>query len=156
MNELHSNIKAALLFIKGRSALGISGSTVVDLQGYNGAEIVLGFKGSGATYVAASALKFTVLHGNTSTAATGAIGTNDLIGNGHTSGVIMNINSEAAATAAVAAGCERWGYIGGKRYLRVRYSASGVATSATGANTVQFTGMVIKGLPAVAPVANEA
>lgn len=155
MNELHSNVKANLLFIKGRSALGVSGSTAVDLQGYNGAEIVLGFKGSGATYVAASALKFTVLHGNTSTAATGAVGATDLIGGGHTSGVILNINTEAIATGAVALGCERWGYKGGKRYLRVRYNASGAATSATGINTVQFTGVVIKGLPAVAPVANE-
>ena len=156
MRDIHSNIKADLLFIKGRTALGVSGSTCVDLQGYEGAEVVLGFKGSGATYVAANCLKFTILHGDTSTSATGVVGTDDLIGNGHTSGVILNLNTEAKATAQVALGCERWGYKGGKRYLRVRYTASGTATSATGANTVQFSGVVIKGRPALAPVANEA
>lgn len=156
MRDLHSNLKASLLLLKGaRTALGISGSQYVDLQGYNGAEILLGFQGTGSTYKAAAALKFTVLHGDTSTAATGAVATADLIGGTSASGVVLNINTAALATAAAAAGCKRIGYIGGKRYLRVRYTATGVATAATGAGALRFTCVVVKGLPGLAPIAND-
>jgi len=156
MRDIHSSIKGNLLLMKGaRTALGVSGSAYVDLAGYDAAEILLGFAGSGATYKAAAALKFSVLHGDTSTAATGAVSTTDLIGGTSTSGVVLNINTVALATAAAAAGCKRIGYIGGKRYLRVRYTATGVATAATGGDALRFVVMVVKGRPGLAPVAND-
>ena len=150
MRDIHSNIASSLLLLKGRSALGVSGSANADLAGYDAAEILIGIKGTGATLGAAKNIKISILHGDTSTAATGAVATADLIGATATAGVILNINSSAAATGA--SGSTRIGYIGGKRHLKVKYVASGAATAATGANGIQLTVTVIKGNPAVAPV----
>lgn len=149
MRDLHSNIKAETLLMKGRTALGVTGSATSDLLGYNGAEILIGVRGSGATLGAAKNIKITLLHGDTSTAATAAVASADVIGVTPSSGVVKTYSAAPTGSARDF----RIGYIGGKRHIRVRYTASGAATAATGANGIQFTVTVIKGLPAVAPVA---
>lgn len=149
MRDLHSNIKGETILMKGRAALSLTGSATSDLLGYNGAEILIGVRGSGATLGAAKNVKITLLHGDTSTAATAAVAAADVIGVTPVLGVIKTYT--AAPTGA--ARDFRVGYIGGKRHIRVKYTATGVATAATGANGIQFTVTVVKGLPAVAPIA---
>jgi hypothetical protein len=149
MHELHSNMKAETILMKGRTALSVTGSATSDLLGYNGAEILIGVRGSGATLGAAKNIKITLLHGDTSTAATAAVAAADVIGVTPVSGVVKTYNAAPTGSARDF----RVGYKGGKRHIRVRYTASGVATAATGANGIQFTVTVVKGLPAVAPVA---
>ena len=149
MNDMHSNIKAETVLFKMRTALGQTGSGYVDLQGYNGAEVLIGVRGTGATLGAAKNIKISLLHGDTSTAATAAIASTDVIGVTPSSGVVKNYTAAPTGSARDF----RVGYIGGKRYLRVKYTASGAATAATGANGIQFCVTVVKGLPAVAPIA---
>jgi hypothetical protein len=149
MRDLHSNIKAETILMKGRAALSLSGSATSDLLGYNGAEILVGIRGTGATLGAAKPVKIYLLHGDTSTAATGAVATADVIGVTPVAGLVKTY----AAAPTGAARDFRVGYIGGKRHIRVRYTATGVATAATGANGIQMTVTVVKGLPCVAPIA---
>lgn len=149
MRDLHSNIIAETILFKMRTALGQTGSGYVDLQGYNGAEVHIGVRGSGATLGAAKNVKISLLHGDTSTAATAAVASTDVIGVTPSSGVVKNYIAAPTGSARDF----RVGYIGGKRYLRVKYTASGAATAATGANGIQFCVSVIKGLPFSAPIA---
>ena len=149
MRDLHSNIKAETILMKSRVAFGVTGSATSDLLGYDGAEILIGVRGSGATLGAAKNIKITLLHGDTSTAATGAVASTDVIGVTTVSGVVKTYNAAPTGSARDF----RVGYIGGKRYIRVRHTASGVATAATGANGIQMTVTVVKGLPCVAPIA---
>ena len=153
MRDMYSNIAASLLILRGREVLLSSGSAVADLAGYDAATILIGVGGSGTTLAAASNVRIFIYHGNDSTgAATGAVVTADLIGATSTSGRVMNLTSPTVAQAA--AGITRVGYIGGKRYVRVKYFASGSATgaAATGAASVQLCVSVVKGRPALAPV----
>jgi hypothetical protein len=149
MRDLHSNMKAETILFKMRTALGVTGSGYSDLLGYDGAEVLIGVRGSGATLGAAKNVKFTLLHGETSTTATAAVASTDVVGVTPSSGVVKTYSAAPTGSARDF----RVGYIGGKRYLRVKYTASGVATAATGANGIQFAVTVVKGRPVVAPVA---
>lgn len=149
MRDLHSNIKAETVLFKMRTALGVTGSGYSDLLGYDGAEVLIGVRGSGATLGAAKNVKISLLHGDTSTTATAAVASSDVIGVTPSSGVVKTYIAAPTGSARDF----RVGYIGGKRYLRVKYTASGVATAATGANGIQFCVTIIKGRPAVAPIA---
>lgn len=150
MNDLHSQITADTLNLKGPTRLGASGSVVADLRGYSAAEILIAVAGTGATFSAANLVRISLLHGDTSTAATGACAAADLITSiPPVAGVVKTYNTKTAA----AAGLTKIGYIGGKRYLRVRYAASGTATGATGMTGTRISVAVIKGRPNQAPVA---
>lgn len=151
MRDMTSNIAASLLILRGREKLTESGSATADLAGYDSATILLGIGGSGTTLAAASNVRIFIYHGDTSTTATAAVATADLVATTSTSGRVMNLTTPTLAQAA--AGITQVGYIGGKRHIRVRWYASGSATGATGAESVQLGVFVVKGRPALAPVA---
>lgn len=151
MRDMYSNIAASLLILRGREALSTSGGSTADLAGYDSATILIGVGGSGTTLAAASNVRVFVYHGDTSTEATAAVSTSDLIGATSTTGRVMNLTTPTLAQAA--AGVTRIGYIGGKRHIGVKYFASGSATGGTGAAGVQLTVVVVKGRPALSPVA---
>lgn len=149
MNDLHSNITADGLNAKGPTRLGASGSVVADLQGFAAAEVLIQLSGTGATFSAANLVRLSILHGDTSTAATAACSASDLITSiTPVAGVVKTYNTKTAA----APGLTRIGYRGGRRYLRVRYAASGTATGATGMTGTRIAVAVVKGRPGQAPV----
>jgi len=151
MRDMKSNIAASLLILKGREKLTASGSGYADLAGYDAATILIGIGGTGSTVGAASNVKFYVYHSDTATSAgTAAVAAADIIGVTPTSGLVLSLATPTACAAA--AGITRVGYVGGKRYIRIMYAASGAATGATGAETVKVMVSVVKGRPQLAPV----
>lgn len=138
--DISHEIKSALLLFKGREALGVSGSACVDLSGFKTANILLNLRGTGAALSPKNNVKITILHGDTSTGATGAVASEYLSGATSLNGVVKNFSTAPTGAAKDS----RIGYTGGKRYIRVRYDASGSASAATGANGIRMVTTVVK------------
>ena len=144
MKDLHSSISMDTL-IANATYSADNTPVAVDLQGYNGAEIILALGAGGITFTGSNNVEFVLTHsddGSTYTAVTDA----DLLGiTGTSSGIIKSL------IAALTAGVFRFGYKGGKRYLKLLADFSG--THATGTPIAAY---VIKGDAAIQPQANQA
>ena len=151
MNDLHSNINAVGLNAKGPVRFGVTGSVVADLRGFSAAEVMVGVEGTGASFSAANLVRVALFHGDTPTAATAACSANDLIGVATApDGVILTLNTSTAAAPQVL----KVGYKGGRRYLRVRHTASGTASgTVTGFTQTRLNYTVIRGRAGQRPVA---
>lgn len=118
----------------------------IDLQGFSAAEIILAIGAGGITFTGTNKVEFVLTHSSDGSAYTN-VATADMLGVTVASGGI--IKSLVAAHAAAAA--YRFGYRGGKRYLKLLADFSG--THATG---TPIAATVLRGEAENAPTANQA
>lgn len=141
MKDLHSSLKPVVL-LPAATYSADNTPAAVDLRGFEGAEIVISVGVGGITFSGTNKVEFVLTHSSddsTYTAVTDA----DMIGvTGISSGIIKSLTAAHAAGAVY-----NYGYIGGKRYLKLLADFSGTHGTGTplGAN-------VIKGYPHNAPV----
>lgn len=145
MRDLHSNIGVATLV--GAEALAADNTpAAVDLLGYGSAEILLAIGAGGITFSGTNKIEFKLTHSDDDSTYA-AVETDDMIGvTVATGGIIKALTSAHAAAASY-----RYGYKGGKRYLKLLADFSGTHGAGT-----PIAAMVLKGNPESAPVANQA
>lgn len=145
MKDMHSNVAVATLI--GAATLAADNTpAAVDLLGFNSAEIVLAIGAGGITFSGTNKIEFKLTHSDDDSTYS-AVTTDDMLGVTVADGGI--IKSLVAAHAAAAS--YRYGYKGGKRYLKLLADFSG--THGTG---TPVAATVVKGSPSVAPVAAQA
>jgi len=145
MKDLHSGVRVATLLPAATYAADNTPVTV-DTLGFQSAEVLLAIGVGGITFTGVNRVDFVLSHSDDDTTYT-PVTTADMIGVTIASGGI--IRSLIAAHAAGAS--YRYGYKGGRRYLRLLADFSG--THATG---TPMAGTLLLGDPEVAPVANQA
>jgi hypothetical protein len=134
MDDLYSGLTAAIAI--GAATLAADNTpAAIDLQGYNSAVIVIEVGIGGITFSSSNKVEFVLTHSDddsTYTTVTDA----DMLGvTGITGGIIKSlVAAHAAATVS------RFGYKGGKRYLKLLADFSG--THGTG---TPISALVIKG-----------
>jgi hypothetical protein len=145
MKDLHSHI--SLVTAIGAAVLTADNTpAAIDLQGYQSAEIALAIGAGGITFSDTNKIEFKLTHSDDDVTYTD-VTTADMLGVAVASGGI--IKSLVASHAAAAS--YRYGYKGGKRYLKLLADFSG--THGTG---TPIAAMVIKGHGAENPQANQA
>lgn len=145
MKDLHSHI--SLVTAIGAAVLTADNTpAAIDLQGYQSAEVALAIGVGGITFSGTNKIEFKLTHSDDDVTYTD-VTTADMLGVAVASGGI--IKSLVAAHAAAAS--YRYGYKGGKRYLKLLADFSG--THGTG---TPIAAMVIKGHGADNPQANQA
>lgn len=145
MKDMHSVIVADQLLAAATYAADNT-PVSVDLQGYDSAEIVLQIGAGGITFSGTNKIEFVLTHSDDDSSYS-AVTLADMLGvTSVTSGIIKSLIA-AHGTAST----YRFGYVGGKRYLRLLADFSG--THGTG---TPLGAAVIKGTPMIAPTANAA
>lgn len=145
MKDLHSHI--SLVTAIGAAVLTADNTpAAIDLQGYQSAEIALAIGVGGITFSGTNKIEFKLTHSDDDVTYTDVTPA-DMLGVAVASGGI--IKSLVAAHAAAAS--YRYGYKGGKRYLKLLADFSG--THGTG---TPIAAMIIKGHGADNPQANQA
>lgn len=135
MKDIHSDMTVVNAF--GPVSLAADNTpAAIDLRGYNAAEIVLGIGIGGITFDATNKIEFKVTHSDDDSTYT-AVDIDDILGVASvgTGGIIKSLVAAHAAAASY-----RFGYVGGKRYLKILADFSGTHGSGT-----PLTAMVIKG-----------
>jgi hypothetical protein len=145
MKDLHSHISVAVLI--GNATLSADNTpAAVDLQGYNAAEILLSIGIGGITFSSSNKVEFVLTHSDDDVTY-GNVADADILGKtGITGGIIKALTAAHAAAAVY-----RFGYKGGKRYLKLLADFSG--THGTG---TPIAATVIKGHGTDNPQANQA
>ncbi|WP_037421969.1 hypothetical protein [Sinorhizobium sp. CCBAU 05631] len=146
MKDIHSDITVV-------SAIGAAVLTAdntpaaIDLRGYNAAEIVLVIGIGGITFDATNKIEFKLTHSDDDSTYT-AVEAKDVLGvtSVGSGGIIKALIAAHAAAAAY-----RFGYVGGKRYLKILADFSG--THGTG---TPIAALVLKGYGYNQPEANQA
>ncbi|PZU95617.1 MAG: hypothetical protein DI527_01000 [Chelatococcus sp.] len=125
MKDIHSGFKRAVLI--GAATLAADNTpAAVDLRGYDAAEILLDIGVGGITFSGTNKVEFKLTHSDDDSTYTD-VATADMLGVTVASGGI--IKSLVAAHAA--AGAYRFGYKGGKRYLKLLADFSGTHGTGT-------------------------
>jgi len=125
MKDLHS--KLTLMQAVGAKALAATAaSAAIDLADHDSAEIMLGIGIGGITFTATNKVEFIVTHSDDNSTYT-AVTTDDILGAGAITGGIV----KALKAAHAAAASYRYGYIGGKRYVKVTPTFAGAHATAT-------------------------
>lgn len=146
MKDLHSKI--SIVQALGAAVLAAdTTSAAIDLQGYEAAEVVLNIGVGGITFDATNKIEFKLTHSDDDTTYT-AVTSADVLGqpNVGAGGIIKSL-----VAAQAAAGAYRFGYKGGKRYLKIFADFSG--THGTG---TPISASVIKARGANNPQADQA
>lgn len=145
MKDLHSSLTAVQAI--GAAVLAADNSpAAIDLQGYNSAEILLAIGIGGITFTGSNKIEFVLTHSNDDTNYS-AVTTDDMLGCTVGTGGII----KALIAAHAAAATYRYGYKGGKRYLKLLADFTG--THGTG---TPIAAIVLKGHGADNPQANQA
>ncbi|MFN3833737.1 MAG: hypothetical protein ACK4SQ_16045 [Allorhizobium sp.] len=145
MKDLHSHI--SLVTAIGNAVLTADNTpAAIDLQGYQSAEIALAIGIGGITFSGTNKIEFKLTHSDDDVTYTD-VTTADMLGVTVASGGII----KALVAAHAAAASYRFGYKGGKRYIKLLADFSG--THGTG---TPIAAMVIKGHGAENPQANQA
>ena len=126
MKDLHSGM-TALVALAAATLSDDNTPPTIDLQGYNAAEVVLLVGVGGITFTGANKVEFKLTHSDddaTYEAVTAAdvLGV-DAVADG---GIVKALTAEHAAAAAY-----RFGYVGGKRYLKLLADFSGTHGTGT-------------------------
>ena len=125
MKDLHSKIILASLL--GASVMAASAdSGAVDLQGYNSAEIALAIGVGGIVFTGANKVEFALLHSDDGVSFT-PVADKDVLGVTGTANGIL----KALVAAQAAAGVYRFGYKGGKRWIKLAANFSGAHATGT-------------------------
>ncbi len=145
MRDLHSGVAVATLI--GAATLAADNTpAAVDLLGYQSAEILLAIGAGGITFSGTNKIEFTLTHSDDDSTYT-AVTDDDMLGvSGISSGIIKSLVAAHASAASY-----RFGYKGGKRYLKLLADFSG--THGTG---TPIAAMVLKGHGDVQPEAAQA
>ncbi|MAY20309.1 MAG: hypothetical protein CL955_06795 [Erythrobacteraceae bacterium] len=140
MKDMHSGLSVAVAI--AAAALDADNTPpAVDLLGYDAAEIVLAIGAGGITFNGTNKVEFVLTHSDDDSTYT-AVDDDDMLGvSSITDGIIKTLNSAHASAAAY-----RFGYVGGKRYLKLLADFSG--THGTG---TPIAATVIKGHGNVQP-----
>ncbi|MFB0875463.1 MULTISPECIES: hypothetical protein [unclassified Sphingobium] len=146
MKDIHSDISVAVA-IENATLSADNTPLAIDLLGYNAAEIILAIGVGGITFSGTNKIEFKLTHSDDNTTYT-AVELKDMLGvtSVDTGGIIKALTSAHAAAAAY-----RFGYKGGKRYLKLLADFSG--THGTG---TPIAGLVLKGEGQDNPQANQA
>jgi hypothetical protein len=125
MKDLHSGLTAVSVI--GNVTLAADNTpTAIDLQGYNSAELMLAIGIGGITFSASNKIEFVLTHSDDDTTYTN-VADADMLGVSSISGGIVKSLVAAHAAAAV----YRFGYKGGKRYLKLLADFSGTHGAGT-------------------------
>lgn len=145
MRDIHSCLFAETLLANATYSAD-STPVAVDRQGYDAVEILLAIGVGGITFTGTNKVEFVLTHsddGSTYSAVTDA----DVLGvTGISSGIIKSLLVAHAAGASY-----RFGYVGGKRYLKLLADFSGTHGAGT-----PLAAIALLGEPHVAPVAAQA
>lgn len=145
MKDLHSGTSVATLI--GAATLSADNTPpAVDLQGFDAAEIVLAIGVGGITFTGTNRVDFKLTH-SFDDVSYADVTTDDMLGVTVASGGII----KSLTTAHAAAASYRYGYKGGRRYLKLLADFGG--THATG---TPIAATLVRGVPSVAPVAAQA
>jgi len=145
MKDIHSGMQLALMF--GPVVLSADNTpAAIDLQGYDAAEIVLGIGIGGITFDSTNKIEFKLTHSDDDSTYANVADADMLGVSGISSGIIKSLTAAHAAAAAY-----RFGYKGGKRYLKLLADFSGTHGSGT-----PLCAMVVRGHAANKPSANQA
>ena len=146
MKDLHSALFAALAI--GAAVLSDDNTpAAIDLLGYDGAEIVLMIGAGGITFSGTNKIEFKLTHSDDDSTYT-AVDVGDMLGLSSvgSGGIIKALTSAHASAAAY-----RFGYKGGKRYLKLLADFGG--THGTG---TPIAAVVLKGAGHDNPQVNQA
>jgi len=145
MRDLHSHVEAVDAITP---AVRTTDSTpvTVDLQGYDGAEILLQVGVGGITFTGTNKIEFTLQHSDDDTTYDD-VASKDVLGVDTVTDGILKALTEAHAAAAV----YRFGYVGGRRYLQLTADFSGSHGTGT-----PMAATVLKAFALSAPVADQA
>ena len=136
MKDLHSIIEVAEL-IAAATYSADNTPEAVDLLGFESAEILLSIGAGGITFTTSNKIEFVMTHSDDNSTYTN-VTADDLLGvSSVTSGIVKSLVA-AHATADVT----RFGYRGGKRYLKLLADFSGTHGTGTPIGAV-----VVKGHP---------
>lgn len=139
MQDIHSCVYVDTLIANATYSADTT-PAAVDLQGFDGAEIIIALGAGGITFTGTNKIEFVLTHSDDNVTYANVTDA-DMIGvTGITNGIIK------ALTAAQVAAIVRSGYKGGKRYLKLLADFSG--THGTGTPIGAY---VLKGEPFVAP-----
>lgn len=145
MKDIHSNMMAVVAI--GAAVLAADNTPgALDLQGYDGAEMVLAIGAGGITFSATNKIEFVLTHSDDDSTYTNVADADMLGVSSISSGIIKSL-----VTAHASAGVYRFGYRGGKRYLKLLANFSG--THGTG---TPIAATLIKGRAMIQPVAAQA
>ena len=124
MKDFHSGLTVQTAI--GAEVLSANNTPpAIDLQGCRGAELVLNVGIGGITFTASNKIEFVVTHSDDG-ASYSNVTDSDMLGvTGISGGIVKALKSAHASAASY-----RYGYVGGKRYLKVLAKFSG--THATG------------------------
>ncbi|MFG1247622.1 hypothetical protein [Xanthobacter flavus] len=125
MKDMHSSLKAQTIF--GPVALSADNTpAALDLRGYDAAEIILGVGVGGITFSGTNKIEFKLTHSDDDSTYA-AVETADMLGVAVASGgIIKSLIADHPAAAVY-----RFGYKGGKRYLKLLADFSGTHGTAT-------------------------
>lgn len=127
MKDMHSGVSALPLLGAAVLAATVS-SDWIDLQGYGAAELLLDIGIGGITFTAANKIEFSLEHANEADQSDATTVTDaDLLGVSGTADGIVKALTAAHAAATVS----RFGYRGGKRYVRLTATFSGEHATGT-------------------------
>ena len=125
MKDLHSRISAAVLI--GSATLAADNTpAAVDLRGYESAEILLALGIGGITFSGTNKIEFVLTHSDDDVTYTNVADADMLGVSGISSGIIKSLTAAHAAAAVY-----RYGYKGGKRYLKLLADFSGTHGTGT-------------------------
>jgi len=125
MKDFHSGLTVQTAI--GAEVLSANNTEVsIDLQGCIGAEIVLDIGIGGITFTATKKIEFVLTHSDDDVTYT-AVTDSDILGaTGISNGIVKSLTAAHAAAASY-----RFGYVGGKRYLRLLAKFSGTHGTGT-------------------------
>lgn len=145
MRDIHSRNTRAVLI--GAAALAADNTpAAVDLLGYDAAEILLDIGVGGISFSGTNKIEFVLTHSDDNSTYTN-VTDDDMLGVSGISGGII----KALTAAHAAANVYRFGYIGGKRYLKLLADFSGTHGTAT-----PLAASALLGYPSRQPQANQA
>lgn len=125
MKDIHSGMTAVAMI--GPIVLAADNTpTAIDLRGYDGAEIILGVGIGGISFSGTNKIEFVLTHSDDDSTYAN-VADADMIGVSSISSGIIKALTAAHAAAAV----YRFGYKGGKRYLKLLADFSGTHGTGT-------------------------
>ncbi len=146
MKDIHSSM-AAVVALAAAALDADNTPPAVDLQGYDAAELILAIGAGGITFSGTNKIEFKLTHSDDDSTYE-AVTADDVLGVSSvgTGGIIKALTAAHASAAAY-----RFGYIGGKRYLKLLADFSGTHGTAT-----PIAAVVLKGYGHDNPQADQA